>query len=248
MLIKTWAVPTVLLNQASDAGGASGGTGGSGGDPNPGDKGGGSGSGDDSSQEKIPLKQHKELLDKYHSLNSMLKKQAEEMEQLKAQRKAESDKALGEKGDFKALYESTKAEVDQWKEKYQKFQGSVFHNEKMRALELELKKQGLKEGSEAIMDLAPLEEMGHEVTSKGRILVHGAEMIAEKLKQKYSFAFSQKKTETVNGGGGGDVGGGADPTELTAEYMIELERKDPKKYKELYPQYVKAYRERQKGG
>jgi len=244
MLIKTWAVPMFLQDQANPDGGAGGAGGGAGGDPKTGE---GKAGGDDPSQKMIPLSQHKELLDKFHEGNTKLKQLSDELEAIKLKQKSDFEKGAADKGDFKGLYEATKAEAEQLKEQYGKFKQTVFQNEKMRAVEAELRKLGMKQGAEAVMDLADYDMLQPEVTNKGRILIHGADKVAETLKQKYGFAFEGKKVENVNGGGGRDIGG-SDPGELTAEYMIDLEVKDPKKYKELYPRFVQQYRERQKGG
>lgn len=244
MLRQAWEVPMLKRAPEGDAGGTGGG--GEGGDPG----GGGSGGGtpDDKSKQQVPLATHKEVLDKFHAANGQLKTLAAEVETLKQAAKTRDTKTGEDKGDFKPLYETLKTEHETLKGTHEKFKQSVFNTARLTALEAELKKQGLKAGNESVVDFADLEKMPHETTSRGRILVHGVEEMAADLKKRYDFAFGKPANPKINSGGGNDGGGkGDDETDystLTAEYMVQLETKDNKKYRELYPHFVREMHKR----
>ncbi len=250
MLVKMpWAVPMVLRSPEGDAGGAGGGGSGGAGD----DQSGNSGSQDDKSK-VVPLSTHKETLEKFHSTNTKLKETETKLSQLQQEfEKIKNDKAnanrenLENSGNFKELYTQVKSENETLKNQNAEFKKSVFNNERIRTLESELKAIGLKPGNESVIDFAELEKMPVEATSRGRILVHGAKEIAADLQKKYGFAFGKPTPPKINGGGGGDdeaVHSEISDDTLTAAYMVEMETKDPKKYKELYPRFVKLWKQR----
>lgn len=209
-------------------------------DPNPKDK---------VEDKNLPKTVPQEDFDKVKNEASVFKTKATELETklnaLTEQITNDKKKSIEDKGDFKSLYETVKGEKEALQTKYSDFQKTVFNSEKLKSLETELKKRGLKVGSEAITDMADLSKMPHELTTMGRILVHGVEEVANDLEKKYGFAFSKGNPPVINGGGGGDGGGGED---LTPQYMVELETKDPKKYRELLPQYLKVRKQKLQGG
>jgi hypothetical protein len=245
MLIKGLfgAVPHRLLKPDDDgAGGAGGGgSGGTGGDNGEGGNGGGDNTG------TVDLKTHKAILDKYHAQNADTKKKEAEIERLRNELKSKSNQDSTDKGDFKSLYERTKADNETLQAKFTEYRDAAVNTRRGEALEAELKKLGLKAGNESVIDFADFEEMPHELTSRGRILVHGVEEAARKLKEKYSFAFETKTTPRINsggaGGGSGNNGAGAgDGTEftddqLTTDFMLEMEKKDRAMYRKLMPRY-----------
>lgn len=222
-----------------DGGGANGGN--PPGNPPPTDDKGG----DKNPPKTVPLAE----FDKIKNEANVFKTKASELETklnaLTDQINNDKKKSIEDKGDFKSLYETVKGEKDALQQKYSKFQSDVFNSEKIKSLESELKKRGLKAGSEAITDMADLSKMPHELTTMGRILVHGVEEVANDLEKKYSFAFSKGDPPKFNGAGGAD---GGPPTDLTPQYMIELEVKDPKKYAEILPMYLKQRKQKLQGG
>lgn len=244
MLIKGLfgAVPQRLLYPEGDAGGAGGG--GEGG----GAAGSDGGSGGEGGDKAVDLKTHKAVLDKYHNTNNELKKLQGDFEKLKNEMKSKNDQSSADKGDFKSLYETLKTEKEQLQSKFNEYRNAAINTRRAEALEAELKKQGLKPGNESVIDFADFEQMPHELTSRGRILVHGVEETAQKLKEKYSFAFGTKETPRINnggtgGGGTGDSGAkdGSEFTDdqLTPQFMIEMEKKDKAMYRTLHPRFAK---------
>lgn len=222
--------------EGDSAGGA--GSGAAGGAPN--------GDGDQNqSQKTVSIEDHQRALQDLHKFKEDSRKSKDALAALQNEVATLRTKGAEEKGDFKSLYEQKNQELIAERQKAQEFKTSVLATQKIQTLEGTLKKLGLKPGSESVMDFADLEKMPHELTSKGRILVHGADELAADLKKNYPFAFSAPPPPDFNGGGGGDNTLAGD-SELTAEYMVELETKDPAKYKQLFPRYVEMVKKRQK--
>lgn len=246
MKCMLWAVPMVLMSPEGEGGGAGGSSeganGGAGGD---GDKGGGEG---DKTLKTIPLETHKALLDKFHAQNEELKALNASVQKIKDEEKARSTKTNEDKGDFKSLYESTKQELTDFKQKHDQFKLDVINTSRYAALESALKTAGLKQGGETVIDFADMEKMPFETTSRGRILVHGAEEMADALKKQYPYLFG-KPVDKINTGGGAGAGGGGGDDKVTALAVLEAEdaaRKDPKKkgdYEAVYRRYVEQQKQ-----
>jgi hypothetical protein len=233
-MLNLWAVPMVLMSPEGDGGGT-GGTGGSTGSA------GGDG---DPATKVVPLDVHKRTLDEVHATKGQLKTVADQLAAVQNELNSIKTKGAESSGDFKSLYDQKSQELEQLKTTHGDFKKSVFNNERLRSLEAELKSRGLKSGNESLVDFADLEKMPNEITSRGRILVHGVKEVANELEQKYSFAFEKPKPPNVNGGGGNNGTGENTGEELTATMMVELETKDPKRYRELYPKYLEQWKQR----
>lgn len=227
-----WAVPMLLMAPNGDGGGAGGGGGDGGGAPNP-DPG-----------KTVPLADHKKALDEMHSTKETLKQTNAKLETLEATlKKIETDKAASA-GDYKSLYEGVVKDKADVEKKFNDFKGAVVQDKRLGVLEGELRKLGLKDGSEGIMDLADINKLPFETTNKGRFLINGADQLAKELETKYPAAFDKGKPAKINTGGGNN---GTEPDvtgDLTADYMVELETKDPKKYRELFPKYLEQRKKR----
>lgn len=87
-----------------------------------------------------------------------------------------------------------------------------------------------------------LDSIQEELTTEGRVLVHGAEQLAEEIKRTKPHWFKTAEAPKFNPGG--NAGALEGTQELTADYMIELQRKDRKKYLELIPKFQDQLRKR----
>lgn len=230
-LFNPGAVP-MWLSPEGDGGAGGGGEGDKGGDQAP---------------KTVPLTEHKKALDDMHVAKTQVKELSDKLNTMQTELASIKTKKSEENGDFKALYEQTRSEKEALSKTHTDFKASVYNNERIRALETELKKRGLKEGAETVLDFADLEKLPYELTSRGRILVHGVEEQAAELEKKYDYAFSKQKAPPVNSGGGA-AGDAVEDSQLTAAYMTELEVKDNKKYREILPRYLAAYKKRTSQG
>ena len=145
---------------------------------------------------------------------------------------------LKEKEDYKTLSERHEASSKEWQGKYEGLNSSLQNDRKYSAVRESAIKAGIR--SEALDDLGRLELDGVELelTTNGRMLVHGADEYVEGLKKPKAHWFKDKKMPTVNTGGAG-----VEPTsteKLTASKLVELERKlrgNPVELKKLYARY-----------
>jgi hypothetical protein len=198
--------------------------------------GGGGGGGNPPAPEMVPKAEYEKLQLDLKKFQTDSQKLAEQLtntnKELLTLKKQQSES----QGDFKSLYETEKAAREEWEQKHGKLKENLFFNEKYRAAQSAVVKAGMKTDALKILDSQTFEELQVETTSNGRFLVHGAETFAEKMKREYGFAFETPKAPNVNGGGGNPPPN--NDQELTAAYIVELEKKDPAKYKEMLPKYL----------
>lgn len=165
-------------------------------------------------------------IQKWKSTAKTLEKKIQELE----------EKKLQETSDYKTLWENEKRSREESEGKLEKLRTGWHFNEKINAIKNECLKLGLRPEAEADLELLPLDGAVIETTSQGRVLVNGADQVAQEIKKKKPYWFKSADVPRVNAGG---AGGKVDTTtELTAAKMVELEKKDPKKYRELMPKFL----------
>ena len=195
----------------------------------------------ESKEEKLVKEtDHKRVLDDMHKY----KKQTKELQMKisdfeKKLQEAETSK-LHEKQDYKTLYETEKQLREESDRKKRELQTTVLYNEKFRAASQALTKAGLRPEAMSLLDNNPLDEIQVDVAN-GKFIVDGVETLVESWKSKFGFAFSQESVKINNGGGATKT---QKTQELTPAYMVQLETKDPEKYKEMLPLYMKQRAER----
>lgn len=161
------------------------------------------------------------------------KKQVQELQQ---QLKSFQEEKLKGEQNFKSLWETTKQELESVRSERDGFFNSYFEEQKRTAVKTDLIKLGLRPEAEADVDLIDLSDVAIEKTDQGRVLVHGANQKAEQIKKSRPHWFKNQKDVTINSGGTNTINTG--DQKLTPMYMVELEKKDPKKYRELFPKYL----------
>ncbi len=203
--------------------------------------------GDQNQPKTVPLADHKKMLDEMHVAKNQAKLFQSEIENLKTQLQSIKTKGAESSGDYKSLYEQATAAKTEIESKFNDFRSNVYNDKRIEAVESVLKQRGLKESAKSVLDFIDLDKLPVELTSRGRILVHGVEEQATELQKKYEFAFAKGDAPNINNGGGAS-GAGVEDSSLTAQYMTDLEKSDPKKYRELMPRYLAAYKKRITGG
>lgn len=118
----------------------------------------------------------------------------------------------------------------------------VKYSEKFKAASQALTKAGLRPDAMKILERDSLDEL-QVGTANGRFVVDGVDTFVDRFKSEFDFAFLKEDVK-INAGGGG--AGNTTKQTLTPEYMVELEVKDPKKFKELLPEYYKQREERRR--
>lgn len=178
-------------------------------------------------------------LNKYKSKALTVEK---ELHTLKEQMQGLQDDKLKGSNDFKTLWEKSQEELGKTKEQLKTLRKGIELNAKMNALRGEASKLGLRQEAEEDLERFA-DEVALEWTSEGRAIPHGADLIAQKLKSSKSHWFKPTGVSTINSGGGT----GTPPVEeLTIGYMLDLETKDKKKYKELWPKFVEQQAKKRK--
>lgn len=171
----------------------------------------------------------KRALDDMHKF----KRQTQELQQ---QIQSLQDEKLKSQNDFKSLYERTKGELEETRKQKEQFISSYFEDQKRGALKSAVLKLGLRPEAESDLDLIDLSDVAIERTDQGRVLVHGADSKAEQIKKTRPHWFKNQTQVTINSGGTNSPA--VETGNLTPQFMVELERKDPKKYRELFPKFI----------
>lgn len=218
-------------------GGAGGGQ--SGNDGNKGGEGGGAGG-----SETVSKEDHDRALADMHRFKTEAKKNADALTALQDQLNQLKKSGMRDKEDFKALSETQALEIEDLKKKNDTLKNGISKTFRSMQVRNEAKSLGIREDALRDLDLLDFSSKVNVVFSEdGTISVEGAKAAAEDVKKTRSHWFQSGKVENINTGG---KGGGGEPAELTSAYMNELERKDPVKYKQLYPKYVKQIAARKK--
>lgn len=210
-------------------GGAGGGQSGDSG--NKGGEGGGAGG-----SASISKEDHERALADLHKFKADAKKQADQVQTLQDQINQLQKSGLRAKEDYKTLSEQQATEIEGLKKSNETLKNGISKTFRNMQVKSEAKSMGIREDAMKDLDLLDFSATVPVVfESDGTIKVEGAKEAAETLKKTRSHWFTTGKVDNINTGGKG----GGEPGELTHAYMNELERKDPAKYKQLYPKYVK---------
>lgn len=199
-------------------------------DPNP----------NESEPKPINPDDHKRAVSDMLKYKSDSKAAKEENERLNARILEIEAEGMKEKDDYKGLYETEVSNHVETKSRADRIQASFYVTQKHNALYPALKKAGLTDEAEKLMDVFDLSSLEVETTSEGRVFVNGVDTLVEKIKADYSFAFVERKAPTVNSGGGtaGDFSGKT----ITPADIVAVEMKSGRKSdeaKQIMAAYVK---------
>lgn len=224
-------------NGSGGGGGASNTDGGAGGGQS-GDSGnkGGEGGGAGGSQ-SISKEDHDRALADLHRFKADAKKNAEQAQLLQDQINQLKKQGMRTAEDFKSLSETQAKELEEKDKTIATLKNGISKTFRSMQVKQEAKALGIKESAMRDLDLLDFSDQVQVVFGDdGTVSVDGAKQAAENLKKTRDHWFQTGKVDNINTGG---KGGGNEPAELTSAYMNSLEKTDPKKYKELYPKYVK---------
>lgn len=224
-------------NGGAGSGGAQGDAGGAGGGQNGGDGKGGEGSGGAGDGDKpISKADHDRAIADMHKFKTEAKKNADALAAM--QKQIEDMKATGlkSKEQYKEYSEQLETKVKELEQKNTTLTEGIAKTFKSMAVKAAAKDIGITEQGAKDLDLLALDQVNVEFTTDGRVIVSGEKEAAEFVKKTRPGWFTTGTAANINTGG---KGGSGTPETLTAQYMNELESKDPKKYRELMPKYVK---------
>lgn len=210
-----------------------------------GDGGGSGGAGGKKDDPKtVDFADHKRALDDMHKFKSAARESKERADKLQGELDAAKASSEQEKGNYKSLWESEKTAREEEKRNSERLKASVVRSERFRAVFPELKKAGLRDDAQNLIDKMDFDEIEVEATSNGRFLCHGTDLVVEKMRKEYPYAFEQKKAPKVNSSGGSSGGAGDGKQEWTPAKLVELEGQCRRKgnmepYKSAYAEYLK---------
>jgi DNA repair ATPase RecN len=152
--------------------------------------------------------------------NEALAKKIQEIENAK----------LESQGEYRKLYEEQLQKTEQYESKYKDVLGKVVEDKKVSAVRELAMKRNIR--PEALEDLNMIDMSGVivETTDQGRYSVLGADSFVEKLQSAKPHWFTDSKAPNVNNGTG-DFDG-KEKTYSSSE-VLELQKKDPAKYREI---------------
>lgn len=225
-------------NGSGGGGGATNSDGGAGGGQSGGsgnNEGGSGGAGDP--PKTVSKEDHDRALADLHRFKTEAKNSANQLTALQDQINQLKKSGMRDKEDYKALSETQAQEIETLKKRNETLTTGIaktFRNMQVRS---EAKGLGIREDALRDLDLLDFSsKVNVKFEDDGTIQVEGAKEAAEDLKKTRTHWFQTGKVDNINTGG---KGGAGDPAELTSAYMNDLEKTNPKKYRELYPKYVK---------
>jgi len=157
-----------------------------------------------------------------------LSKANSELEQIKKQLEDDKKKGLQDNNNYKELHEMTSKELEEWKEKFNNLQEYHVTDKRNSAIKDAARKAGIRD--DALRDLDLLDhQVELETTSQGNINVIGLDNYINNLKAQRPHWFGDSIPPKGNFGNGGKV---TSEKKLSASEIVEMQKKDPEKYKE----------------
>jgi hypothetical protein len=135
---------------------------------------------------------------------------------------------LKQKENYKGLYELEKKKREEAEAKNTKISKNYFEDKKVEAVEREAIKLGILDVALEDVKGLDVDVLQVETTNLGRSEVIGAKDFVEQLKIDRPHWFNKTGAPIVNNGPPGDP---PKPKELTADELVQLQKKDPEKYK-----------------
>lgn len=157
------------------------------------------------------------------------------------------EQRLKDNEDWKTLSERATAKADEYKTKFEDSRTAFIENEKYTSIKAALLKAGLRGEAEQDIDLLDLKGVQYELTSNGRVLLHGVESYVDEVKKNRPHWFASNGIPKFNPGGAG--GSSVSDELLTPQKVVELERKylregNKQKVAELYERYQAQRRQK----
>lgn len=177
---------------------------------------------------------HERALNDMHRFKTEARAAAAKLAELSSTVEDLKKKALTESQDFKTLYETEREKRQAAETAKGELQGAVVMQERHRAAYPALKKAGLRDDAENLLDHLDLSDIEVEATTGGRFVTSGVESFVEKVAKKYPYAFAKTPPPNVNGSSGSGLPAGQ---KWNPDKLFVLER-DCKKKGDMAPYYA----------
>lgn len=188
---------------------------------------------DEPKRKTVSWDDHKRALDDLHRFKREAKEYQDKLNSMEA-------KSLAEKEDFKTLAERYQKEAEQLRTERDDRDKAYVYEKKYSQVLSKAQSAGLRNPSD--LELIGLDDIKHEITSEGRVLVSGVDEFVDHLKKTRPHWFQDGEIPTFNGGGASKKK--TESEELTVGQFVELERKYKREgktseLKDLYRRFEK---------
>lgn len=182
---------------------------------------------------------HKRAVSDMLKYKGQVRELSGQLDELSKKLESVETQKLEEQNNYKSLYEQSVEKLNSLEQDRARLKDSVMFNAKLQQTIPALKKAGFRD--DAIKQITPdlLSDVEVEVTSEGRFLVHGSELIVDKLKADHPYYFSDTKLPNVNTGD--HVSGSGRAAEITPKKLYEMSQ-DVKRGKVSREEYHEAYK------
>lgn len=130
------------------------------------------------------------------------KAEAARVLELQAKLEELNTKVSAQNKDFETLYASEKAKRQAIEDEKNKLLGNVLNSERYRAAYPALKKAGLRDDADNLVEVMGLDSIEVEATSTGRFVCSEVDRFVETAKAKFPYAFQKPGAPVVNGSSG----------------------------------------------
>lgn len=198
-------------------------------------------SGSNEDPKSVSWSDHKRALADLTRFKDQAKAQAAQLAEMQAQVEALTGKIATQNKDFESLYTTEKQKREAAETERKKLLENVVTSERHRAVYPALKKAGLRDDAENLMDHMDLSAVEIEATSSGRFVCSGIETFVEEAKRKYPYAFQKPQAPNVNGssGSGTPTGEQWNPRKLFALEQECRKKKDMDPYNRAVSEWIK---------
>lgn len=150
---------------------------------------------------------------------------AQELNDIKTQK-------LKEQNNWKDLYEQTEKKANEYKEKLSSISTALVQDKMQTAIEKEALALGILPSALEDLDLLDKSMVEVETTSTGKVNFNNVKEFVESIRVKKPHWFGAHQDPNINNKRPGDF----KKVDLSAEEILDLQTKDPKKYNELMRQ------------
>jgi hypothetical protein len=188
-------------------------------------------------QKVINQKDHEKALNDMMKYKKELATAKVELEKAKQAQTDIDRKIMREKGLDKELAQRLEKELNEERETNKRLKESFITTHKFSALREAAIKLGIRPEAESDLEMLSLDDLPHELTSSGRVLVNGVDEYVNTVKKTKPHWFTDGVQVKFNPGGAGSKE--APTGDLDIKEIAKLKYSNPEKYKELQAAYVK---------
>jgi hypothetical protein len=179
-----------------------------------------------SGQKSVSWEDHQRAVKDMLRFKDQSKAESARVQELLSKLEDLNTKVSAQNKDFEALYASEKQKRADIEAEKNKLLGNVVNSERYRAAYPALKKAGLRDDADNLVEMMGLEAIEVEATSTGRFVCTEVERFVETAKAKFPYAFQKAQAPNVNAGGSGSFNAGE---KWTPAKLVALESECKKK-------------------